>query len=74
MARPAQENLKRLNINMNGDLLRMVDEYGAKLHLNRTSAFAVILTQFFQQQQAMDSVKGIVEIYNAEQGKKKSKS
>ncbi len=59
--------LERLQINIDGDLLRDVDAYAEGLHINRTAAVSVLLSRALQSDKLMDSFVTMVDAYKDEQ-------
>lgn len=58
--------LERLQINIDGDLLRDVDAYAEGLHINRTAAVSVLLSRALQSDKLMGFVT-MVDAYKDEQ-------
>lgn len=54
--------LRKLIVNMDEDLIAKIDEYAAKLHINRTAAFSVIASQFIDQQNTMNAMQQLIEM------------
>lgn len=61
--------LKRVNLNMDEELLLQLDDYANKMHISRSSALAVLLSQLFQGQQTMDTMNTLLKAYNDEKQK-----
>lgn len=59
--------LERLQINIDGDLLRDVDAYAEGLHINRTAAVSVLLSRALQSDKLMDSFVAMMDAYKDEQ-------
>lgn len=59
--------LERLQINIDGDLLRDVDAYAEGLHINRTAAVSVLLSRALQSDKLMDSFVAMMDAYKEEQ-------
>ncbi len=62
-------SLKRVNLNMDEELLLQLDDYANKMHISRSSALAVLLSQLFQGQQTMDTMNTLLKAYNDEKQK-----
>lgn len=56
--------LKRLNLNLDAELIDQLDEYSKNIHVSRSAALAFILSNFFMGQKNMDTMSGIVKAYN----------
>ena len=56
--------IKRLNLNLDEELVRQLDDYASKMHISRTSALSILLWQFFQNQKAIQTMSNLVEAYN----------
>lgn len=61
--------LKRINLNLDEELLQQLDDYANKMHISRSSALSVLLSQFFQNQKAMQTMNDMIAVYNAEKDK-----
>lgn len=64
--------LTRLNMNIEEDLLKILDEYAASLHVNRSSALHVALSEFFNQRKTMDTLGKLLEVYQQADGNGKT--
>ena len=51
--------IKRLNLNLDLELVKDLDDYAAKLHINRSAACSAALSQFFTQLKAIDALNSI---------------
>lgn len=49
----------RLNINLSKSLLEKLDQYAEENNINRTSAVAIAISQFFRENEAMEALKEI---------------
>lgn len=58
--------LERLQINIERDLLRQVDEYAALLHITRTAAVAVLLSRALQAEKLTDTLSSMMDAYKAD--------
>ena len=56
--------LKRINLNLDEELLSQLDDYASKMHISRSSALSVLLSQVFQNQKAIQTMSNLVEAYN----------
>lgn len=56
----------RLNMNVDSELIARLDSYAEQLHINRTAALSVVLSTFFQQQDAMKVLGRLTDIYDKE--------
>lgn len=52
---------KRVNMNLDADLVKLVDDYAASLHINRSAALSVILSRFFEERAVMHTLSGLVD-------------
>ena len=59
--------LKRVNMNMDEALVDKVDAYASKLYVNRTTAFALIVAQFFEQRETMQTVSALAKLVDAQE-------
>ena len=50
------ENVTRVNFNINNDVLKKVDDFASENGINRTSAFAVIVSTYFRQEEAIKAI------------------
>lgn len=55
--------LKRINLNLDENLLVELDNYAQSLHVSRSSALSVILSQWFMQQKSMTLASDLVQIF-----------
>lgn len=58
--------LKKLTNNFDEDLIKQVDNYANSLHINRTAAMSVLLSQGLLQSSGIDTMKQLIEIYEKE--------
>ena len=58
--------LRRVNMNIDEELLTQLDDYASKMHISRSSALSVLLSQMFQSQKAMQTMSDLVVAYNDE--------
>ena len=59
---------QRINISMNEELLKLVDEYANELYTSRSGVISQALVQFFNQQQATKALRQLVPLlHNIEQ-------
>ena len=61
--------LKRINLNLDEELLQQLDEYGKQMHITRSAAISVLLSQTFQAQKNMQTVGDLVSLYKDEKVK-----
>ena len=54
--------LKRINLNLEESLLEQLDEYAEAMHVNRSAALAVILSQHFMERKAVDTMGNLLEL------------
>lgn len=54
--------LKRINLNLEEELVEKIDDYARKMYVNRTNAFTIIASQFFEQREAMAIIQQVVEL------------
>ena len=54
--------MKRINFNLDSALADKVDSYAAKMHVNRSAALAVIISQFFDAQATMSNLSYLVDL------------
>lgn len=62
--------LERLQINIDGNLLKQVDEYAELLHITRTAAVSVLLSRALQAEKLTDSISAMMDAYKAEKAAK----
>lgn len=55
--------LKRINLNLDENLVVELDNYAQSLHVSRSSALSVILSQWFMQQKSMTLASDLVQIF-----------
>ena len=55
----------RINININEDLLRKVDEAADKLSISRSAYISAAVSQKLSQEQALESIPQLMEAVNA---------
>ena len=48
--------IKRLNLNLDEELVRQLDDYASKMHISRTSALSILLWQFFKNQKSIQTI------------------
>lgn len=63
--------LQKVQMNLEVNLLKMVDDYAEKLHINRTAAVSVLLTRALQAEQAMSDLGRLMDAYEAEKNAQK---
>ena len=56
--------LKRLNMNIDEELISYLDTYSEQMHVNRSAAVSFILSQFFETKKNMQTVSSLVDVYN----------
>lgn len=56
---------QKVNISMNEDLLRLVDEYADELFTSRSGVVCQALVQFFNQQQATKALRELVPLLHS---------
>ena len=61
--------LKRINLNLDEELLSQLDDYANQMHITRSAAISVLLSQLFQGQKTMKTMGDLVSIYNDEKKK-----
>lgn len=59
-------SLKKLAVNVDEILIEKIDTYAKSMHINRTSAVAVLLTQALDVKENMETFKKMVEVYENE--------
>ena len=59
--------MRRINLNMEEDLLATLDSYAESLHVNRSAALAVVLSQFFMEQKAISAIDRLTELLKSGQ-------
>lgn len=64
--------LERLQINIEGELLKQVDDYAALLHITRTAAVSVLLSRALQAEKLTDSLSAMMDAYKAERAAKEA--
>lgn len=63
--------LQKVQVNLEEELVKRVDEYAASLHVNRTAAVSVLLSMALQSNRLASDFSRFLDFYEAE---KKSKS
>ena len=58
--------VKKLVCNIDSDLLSMVDDYAASLHVNRTAAVSVLLTTALKQDRLMADLSRMMDLVNSD--------
>lgn len=64
--------LVKLYCNIEGDLLKQVDEYAELLHITRTAAVSVLLSRALQAEKLTDSISAMMDAYKAEKAAKEA--
>lgn len=54
--------LKRINLNLDEELLKQLDDYAEKMHVNRSSALSFLLSQKFQSDKMIESMPDMLEV------------
>lgn len=65
-------SLVKLYCNIEGDLLKQVDEYAELLHITRTAAVSVLLSRALQAEKLTDSLSAMMDAYKAEKAAKEA--
>ena len=55
--------LKRVNLNLEEELVAKVDAYADSMYVNRTNAFALIIGQFFEQKETLKTLSVFASLY-----------
>lgn len=58
--------IKKLVCNVDSDLLTMVDNYAAQLHINRTAAVSVLLSTALKQDRLMSDLSNMMDVFKQE--------
>lgn len=66
------KSVERLTCNLSADLMTRVDEYAERMHINRTSAVAVLLTQALDNMQTVKTMDELLKAYNELKEKEQS--
>lgn len=61
--------LKRINLNLDEELLQQLDDYANKMHISRSSALSVLLSQIFTGQQTLETMNKLMNAYNEEKAR-----
>lgn len=61
--------LKRINLNLDEELLSQLDDYANQMHITRSAAISVLLSQLFQGQKTMQTMGDLVSMYKDEKKK-----
>lgn len=61
--------LKRINLNLDEELLQQLDDYANKMHISRSSALSVLLSQIFTGQQTLETMNKLMTAYNEEKAR-----
>lgn len=64
--------LVKLYCNIEGDLLKQVDEYAELLHITRTAAVSVLLSRALQAEKLTDSISAMMDAYKADKAAKEA--
>ena len=56
---------QRINVSMNEELLKLVDEYADELYTSRSGVISQSLVQFFNQQQATKALRELVPLLHS---------
>lgn len=64
MAYKSDFNLKRVNMNLPVDLVERVKAYAQKMCINTTSAYIVLLNQALKQDQTMEQLPAMLNLFN----------
>lgn len=59
--------LKRVNMNLSEDLIEKIDSYAEIMGINRSAAISVLVSTQLQQQEALGTMKSLVEFVDKEQ-------
>lgn len=62
--------LKRINMNLTEDLLEKIDAYADVMGINRSAAISVLVSTQLQQQEALGTMKSLVDIVGREHDNK----
>lgn len=62
--------LRRVNMNLSEDLIEKIDAYAEIMGINRSSAISVLVSTQLQQQEALGTMKSLVEFVDKEQRSK----
>lgn len=63
--------LKRIVMNLDEDLVKRIDSYAERLHINRTAAVSVLLSSAAETQEFMTHFPELMAAYQQEQEKEK---
>ena len=66
--------LQRLNMNMPAGLMKQVDEYAARMNLNRTSAMILLVSTALEQKNAMSLMDELLDKLSMLEAKVKAKA
>ena len=61
--------LERLQVNVEGDLLRQVDAYADSLHITRTAAVSVLLSRALQADKLAADLSELMDAYRVQSGR-----
>ena len=64
---------KKIMISVDEGLLAEIEEYAAKMHLNRSASFSVLCSTALQAQKSMNTLDELMKAYKAEQAAKEGK-
>lgn len=62
--------LKRVNMNLSEDLIEKIDSYAEIMGITRSAAISVLVSTQLQQQEALGTMKSLVEFVDKEQRSK----
>lgn len=62
--------LQRINMNLSDTLVKKIDSYAKDMGINRSAAISVLLSTQLQQQEALGTMKSLVEFVDKEKESK----
>lgn len=68
----SSESTRRLNINLPDTMISDVDAYAQSMHINRTTAIILILSNFLNGQKNMDTLSDFLTVYHSEKDNRTS--
>ena len=54
--------LKRINLNLDEELLKQLEDYAEKMHVNRSSALSFLLSQKFQSDKMIENMPDMLQV------------
>ena len=59
--------MKRVNMNLDTDLLKTLDDYAREMHVSRSALVSLLLSQYFYEKKAVATLGDFLEVFKSEQ-------